>query len=70
MLIHSANMMMLLSTSSLLFMSNKLYNWLTTHLNFCVHMFIQFFYIVLNFPYDVAIATWKEVCIKIYCVDS
>ncbi len=27
-------------------------------------------WIVLNFPYDVAIATWKEVCIKIYRVHS
>ncbi len=50
--------------NNLAFMKRKSHNWLTTHLDLCVHMFTQKFYIVTNFPYDAVIATWKEVCMK------
>jgi hypothetical protein len=49
---------------NLTFMKNKLCNQLTTHLDLCVHMFTQNFYIVTNFPNDVAIVAWKEVCMR------
>ncbi len=55
--------------SNLAFMKNKLCNRLTTHLDLCVHMFTHNFYNVINFPYDVGIATWKEVCMR-YHADS
>jgi transcriptional antiterminator len=54
--------------NNLAFMKNKLHNRLTTHLNLCVRMFTHNFYNVNNFPYDAAITTWKEVCIR-YHVD-
>jgi hypothetical protein len=50
--------------SNLTIMNSKLCKRLTTHLDLCVCMFIQNFYNVSNFLYDVAIATWKEVCIR------
>jgi hypothetical protein len=46
---------------NLTFMKNKLCNQLTTHLDLCVHIFTQNFYIVTNFSYDAAIVAWKEV---------
>jgi hypothetical protein len=49
---------------NLTFMKNKLCNQQTTHLDLCVHMFTQNFYIVTNFPYDAAIVAWKEVCTR------
>jgi hypothetical protein len=49
---------------NLTFMKNKLCNQRTTHLDLCVHMFTQKFYIVTNFPYDAAIVAWKEVCTR------
>jgi hypothetical protein len=54
--------------SHLAFMKSKLHKKLTTHLDLCVCMFTQNFYNVSNFPYDIAITTWKEVCIR-YHVD-
>ncbi len=45
-------------------MLSKLRNQLTTHFYLCVQMFIQLFLNAINFLYDVAIATWKEMCIK------
>jgi hypothetical protein len=50
--------------NNLAFMKSNLRNWLPTHLDLCVHMFIQNFYTNTNFQYDIAIATWKEVCMK------
>jgi hypothetical protein len=50
--------------SNLAFMKSKLHNQLITHFDFCVQMFTQFFYNVINFLYDAAIATWKEICIR------
>jgi hypothetical protein len=47
--------------NNLAFMKSKLHNWLTTHLNLCMRMFIQNFY---NVTYDATIATWKKVCIR------
>jgi hypothetical protein len=46
--------------SNLAFMKSKLHNYLTTHLDLCVHMFTHNIYTVTNFPYDVVITTWKE----------
>jgi hypothetical protein len=55
--------------SNLPFMKSTLHNKLTTHFNLCVRMFTHNFYNVSNFPYDAAIATWKEVCIR-YHINS
>jgi hypothetical protein len=35
-------------------MKNKVHNWLNTHLDLCVNMFSQTFFILENFPYDKA----------------
>ncbi len=43
------------------FMQNKLCNQLITHLDLCVKMFHAKKFILSNFPYDDAIALWKEI---------
>jgi hypothetical protein len=50
--------------SNLIFMKNKMCNWLTTHLDLYVYMFTQNFQTLINFPYHEAIVAWKEICIK------
>jgi hypothetical protein len=42
---------------NLAFMKSKLCNQMATHLDLCVHMFTQYFYNVINFSDNVAIAT-------------
>jgi hypothetical protein len=41
-------------------MKNKVHNWLNTHLDLCVNMFSQTFFILENFPYDEASIVWKK----------
>lgn len=41
-------------------MKNKVCNWLNTHLDLCVNMFLKTFFILENFPYDKAIIVWKK----------
>ncbi len=47
--------------NNLFFMKNKLKNRLTTHLELYVRIFSLNFFTLFNFPYDDAIALWKEV---------
>jgi len=46
--------------NTLVFMKNKVHNWLNTHLDFCVKMFGQTFFILENFLNDETIASWKK----------
>jgi hypothetical protein len=45
--------------NNLIFIKSKLCNWLTTHLNLVVCMFVQQFYMLENFPYLEIVVTWR-----------
>jgi hypothetical protein len=46
--------------SNLSFVKSKLWNWLITHLDLVVYMYVQNFYIMKGFPFYMVIHEWNE----------